>query len=120
MSPCSSDTQFCAYSVPHPSEALINIRLQTKQQPAIDVFRKGLQDLIDVSTHIEATFIRSCAAAGVALTADDMAGASPDVVAALESSAMAAGAAGAEEDMDVEEGKGKKKEKKEKKGKKEQ
>lgn len=78
---------------------------------------------MDVSTHIEATFIRSCAAAGVALTADDMAGASQDVVAALESGAGASqvgAGTGVDEEMDGEEGKGKKKEKKEKKVKKEQ
>jgi hypothetical protein len=71
---CSKDTQFCGYSVPHPSEALINVRLQTTGRPAIEVFRSGLSSLASVSAHIETAFIAACASAGVELTEEDLVG----------------------------------------------
>jgi len=42
---------FCGYTIPHPSEAKINFRIQSKINedstavPAIDIFRQGLVDL---------------------------------------------------------------------------
>ena len=42
---------FCGYTIPHPSESKINFRIQSKVNadgtavPAIDIFRKGLEDL---------------------------------------------------------------------------
>lgn len=42
---------FCGYTIPHPSEAKINFRIQSKVNadgtavPAIDIFRQGLVDL---------------------------------------------------------------------------
>jgi hypothetical protein len=56
MHACSSDTVFCGYSMPHPSEPKINVRLQTKSRPATDVFREALQQLIETTRHIGATF----------------------------------------------------------------
>jgi len=52
----SKDTVFCGYSMPHPSEAVVNIRLQTQNNPVIEVFRDGLTQLVDVAEHIEKTF----------------------------------------------------------------
>ncbi|OIW33421.1 RBP11-like subunits of RNA polymerase [Coniochaeta ligniaria NRRL 30616] len=40
------DVEFCAYAIPHPSEAKMNIRIQTYEgTTAIDALQKGLQDL---------------------------------------------------------------------------
>lgn len=57
----SPDVDFCGYSIPHPSEAKIHLRIQTRGiqpvewlslrfscslgPPAIDILRKGLDDL---------------------------------------------------------------------------
>ncbi len=38
----SPDTQFCGYSVPHPSEDIMNIRLQTFDTPTDKVLNKAL------------------------------------------------------------------------------
>ncbi|KAH7117150.1 putative DNA-directed RNA polymerases I and III 16 kDa polypeptide [Dendryphion nanum] len=54
------DVEFCGYSIPHPSEAKMNIRIQTYVQPqtnasnaidgvsVYDVLEKGLKDLEDL------------------------------------------------------------------------
>ncbi|KAI5465799.1 DNA-directed RNA polymerase [Mariannaea sp. PMI_226] len=42
------DVEFCAYSIPHPSEAKMNIRIQTYRGTAFDALKKGLSDLQDV------------------------------------------------------------------------
>jgi DNA-directed RNA polymerase I and III subunit RPAC2 len=42
-------TKFCGYSMPHPSEPLVNLRLQTSDgTSAVDVFRASLNTLIDI------------------------------------------------------------------------
>lgn len=43
--PFSPDVDFCGYSVPHPSEAKIHLRIQSRGPPAVDILRKGLDDL---------------------------------------------------------------------------
>lgn len=53
------DVEFCGYSVPHPSENRINMRIQTKGVPAADVFRRGLEELSTLCEHILATFEES-------------------------------------------------------------
>ncbi|KAM5351541.1 hypothetical protein ACJ41O_004264 [Fusarium nematophilum] len=42
------DVEFCAYSIPHPSEPKMNIRIQTYSGTAVDALKKGLGDLQDV------------------------------------------------------------------------
>jgi len=57
-------TVFCGYSMPHPSESVVNIRLQTQKKSAtdqsgdsaIEVFREGAQNLISVATLIGSAF----------------------------------------------------------------
>lgn len=60
-------TVFCGYSMPHPSEAVVNIRLQTQKRSAVaaaersgdsamQVFREGTQSLISITNHIGAVF----------------------------------------------------------------
>ncbi|KAH6897003.1 DNA-directed RNA polymerase [Thelonectria olida] len=39
------DVEFCAYSIPHPSETKMNIRIQTYNGTAVDALKKGLSDL---------------------------------------------------------------------------
>lgn len=41
-------TDFCGYSVPHPSEPLVNIRVQTTGVPAVRVMDQGLQQLMQI------------------------------------------------------------------------
>lgn len=48
--------KFCGYSIPHPSENIMNIRVETFGAPATDVFRQGLLDLREVAAHLRSTF----------------------------------------------------------------
>lgn len=65
--------EFCGYSIPHPSEPLMNIRVQTypvthpsfqpipgraKDEPytALEALEKGLDDLIDLCDVMKDTF----------------------------------------------------------------
>ncbi|KAL2886642.1 DNA-directed RNA polymerases I and III subunit RPAC2 [Ceratocystis lukuohia] len=42
------DVEFCAYAIPHPSEAKMNIRIQTYDGFAVNALRKGLNDLAEM------------------------------------------------------------------------
>ncbi|KAK2188395.1 hypothetical protein NP493_133g02008 [Ridgeia piscesae] len=46
----------CGYSVPHPSEKKINLRIQTRGTSATDVLKQGLSELTTVCDHILTTF----------------------------------------------------------------
>ncbi|CAI5723101.1 unnamed protein product [Hyaloperonospora brassicae] len=47
------DVEFCGYTIPHPSEPKMHVRLQTRQgAPADEALRSGLTDLRIVSKHI--------------------------------------------------------------------
>uniref|UniRef100_A0A8C4J1J4 RNA polymerase I and III subunit D n=1 Tax=Dromaius novaehollandiae TaxID=8790 RepID=A0A8C4J1J4_DRONO len=51
------DVEFCGYCITHPSESKINFRIQTRGAlPAIEPFRKGLNDLMGVCQHVLNTF----------------------------------------------------------------
>lgn len=71
----SPNVDFCAYSIPHPSEAKMNVRIQTtgKNEPnssqsarqlnktiektnAIDALKTGLSDLHDLVAHVRDTY----------------------------------------------------------------
>ncbi|XP_043697944.1 DNA-directed RNA polymerases I and III subunit RPAC2 [Telopea speciosissima] len=47
---------FCGYSIPHPSEARVNIRVQTTGDPAKEVLKDALQDLMGMAQHVRTTF----------------------------------------------------------------
>ncbi|KAJ3087122.1 RNA polymerase subunit AC19 [Quaeritorhiza haematococci] len=48
---------FCGYSIPHPSECQINLRIQTDgQMTAVDALHKGLNDLQDLCNHVKTSF----------------------------------------------------------------
>ncbi|KAI3726427.1 hypothetical protein L1987_66224 [Smallanthus sonchifolius] len=46
----------CGYSIPHPSEALVNIRVQTTGDPAKEVLKDSCQDLMMICQHVRSTF----------------------------------------------------------------
>lgn len=50
------DVDFCGYSVPHPSENKINLRIQTRSKPAYGVLKKGLTELQNECNHALETF----------------------------------------------------------------
>jgi len=52
----SPDVAFCGYSIPHPSENKINLRIQTNGTSAVDVLRRGLSELTAMCEHMLATF----------------------------------------------------------------
>ena len=51
--------EYCGYSVPHPSENKINLRIQTKAVPCRDILKQGLVDLQKVCNHVLDTFKNS-------------------------------------------------------------
>lgn len=51
------EVEFCGYSIPHPSEDKMNIRIQTYDNASAEtVLDKGLQDLMDMCDTIETKF----------------------------------------------------------------
>lgn len=53
------DVSFCGYTVPHPSEAKVHIRVQTDPNTdttADDAFRESLHSLMAICDHVETTF----------------------------------------------------------------
>ncbi|MCJ1337455.1 RNA polymerase subunit AC19 [Bachmanniomyces sp. S44760] len=43
------EVEFCGYSIPHPSEAKMNVRIQTYDGTSVyDALEKGFDDLIDM------------------------------------------------------------------------
>lgn len=53
--------EFCGYSIPHPSENRVNIRVQTTGDPAKDVLKDALQDLMVVCQQVRQTFGKAVA-----------------------------------------------------------
>ncbi|ROT38507.1 RBP11-like subunits of RNA polymerase [Sodiomyces alkalinus F11] len=53
------DVEFCAYSIPHPSEPLMNLRIQTYDGTAVAALSKGLKDLQDMCDHMFEEFSRT-------------------------------------------------------------
>ncbi|RPA87140.1 putative DNA-directed RNA polymerase [Ascobolus immersus RN42] len=51
------EVEFCGYSIPHPSEDKINIRIQTYGKvTAIEALKKGLDDLMDLCDVVSEKF----------------------------------------------------------------
>lgn len=53
------ETEFVGYSVPHPYEPKMNIRLQTRTDKAINVLKAGLNDLEEATNIIDDSFIQA-------------------------------------------------------------
>jgi DNA-directed RNA polymerase I and III subunit RPAC2 len=51
-----SAVDFCGYSVPHPYEPKMNVRLQTRGAKSIDVLHSGLKDLEVTADLLEDSF----------------------------------------------------------------
>ncbi|KAK7295606.1 hypothetical protein RJT34_18517 [Clitoria ternatea] len=47
---------FTGYSIPHPSENRVNIRVQTTGDPAREVLKDACQDLMLMCQHVRSTF----------------------------------------------------------------
>ncbi|XP_059660818.1 uncharacterized protein LOC132307153 [Cornus florida] len=46
---------FCGYSIPHPADARVNIRVQTTGDPATEVLKDSCQDLMLMCQHVRST-----------------------------------------------------------------
>ena len=44
--------EFAGYSVPHPSENKINLRIQTYSTPCLSALYRALDDITDVCDHV--------------------------------------------------------------------
>jgi len=56
------DVEFCGYTIPHPSETKMNIRIQTWEDTgttAFDALRKGLEDLMEACDVITEKFTQA-------------------------------------------------------------
>ncbi|MCJ1331265.1 RNA polymerase subunit AC19 [Thelotrema lepadinum] len=52
------EVEFCGYSIPHPAEAKMNIRIQTYEGTTVwEALQKGLDDLVDLCDVVEEKFI---------------------------------------------------------------
>ena len=46
----------CGYTIPHPSEATMHFRIQTTRPAAIDVLKRGIEDLEKLCDHTLTVF----------------------------------------------------------------
>ncbi|EKD17855.1 DNA-directed RNA polymerases I and III subunit RPAC2 [Drepanopeziza brunnea f. sp. 'multigermtubi' MB_m1] len=54
------NVEFCGYSIPHPSEELMNIRIQTYEgTTAVAALDKGFQDLMDLCDEVALKFMQA-------------------------------------------------------------
>ncbi|EME43533.1 hypothetical protein DOTSEDRAFT_63729 [Dothistroma septosporum NZE10] len=54
------DVEFCGYSIPHPSEPFMNIRIQTWDGVHVNVvLRRALENLADLCDAVEEKFVAS-------------------------------------------------------------
>lgn len=59
------EVEFCGYSIPHPSENKLNIRIQTYGNiTAMEALHQGLDNLSELCTHVEETFSEKVDAGG--------------------------------------------------------
>lgn len=60
------NVSFCGYSMPHPTEELVNIRVQTTGEvTAAQAMRTACQDLNSCLAHMKAVFEERCDDAGI-------------------------------------------------------
>lgn len=52
----SPDVTFAGYSVPHPHEPRMNLRVQTTGKPSTTALREGLDTLVSLCEHVEVAF----------------------------------------------------------------
>ena len=56
------EVSFVGYSVPHPSEPKMNLRLQTVSEPATTVLHNALGTVYEIGQHVLSTFDEAVAA----------------------------------------------------------
>jgi len=82
---------FCGYSVPHPSEERINLRVQASGPGGAEAaFRRGLSDLSEIVDHIKSTFVAALDTQEVAGGGGGGAGAAAAAAAAAAMALLAA------------------------------
>lgn len=63
------EVEFCGYSIPHPSENKLNIRIQTYGAiTALEALHQGMDNLSELCTHIEEKFIETVEAGNYSTT----------------------------------------------------
>lgn len=61
------EVEFCGYSIPHPSENKMNVRIQTYGNiTAVEAFHQGLDNLSELCTYVEEKFTEEVEAGGYA------------------------------------------------------
>ncbi|KAI4148457.1 MAG: hypothetical protein LQ340_005080 [Diploschistes diacapsis] len=54
------EVEFCGYSIPHPAEAKMNVRIQTYEGTTVwDALAKGMDDLMDLCNVVEEKFVQA-------------------------------------------------------------
>ena len=54
--PFSPEVVFCGYTVPHPAERKLHVRIQTNGPRAIDILKRGLKELEKLCDETTVTF----------------------------------------------------------------
>lgn len=55
----NAEVEYCGYSVPHPSEEKINLRIQTREKPCNEVLKASFVELQKVCNYVLDTFKNS-------------------------------------------------------------
>lgn len=50
------EVDFCGYTIPHPTEQKLHFRIQSHRERAIDLLKRGLEDLEALCDHTMETF----------------------------------------------------------------
>ncbi|GFE54443.1 RNA polymerase small subunit [Babesia ovis] len=53
------DVVFAGYSVPHPMQPEVNIRIQTTGKPAVNVFMECLDELVEICDLLTDAFVQA-------------------------------------------------------------
>lgn len=56
---------FCGYSIPHPSENIVHVRIQSQQVTAAECLDAGLDSLKEMLGHVKSSFEQAYAASQV-------------------------------------------------------
>ena len=53
------DVEFVGYTMPHPSEPLMNLRIQTYSKSAQEVLEQALNDLVQICDHLDSRLVKA-------------------------------------------------------------
>ena len=53
------EVSFCGYTVPHPQESKMNVRIQTTGAPVCEVLKRNLEVLKGLCGHMEEMFVKA-------------------------------------------------------------